>query len=326
MRQWQVQTLGEPRDVLKLVDVPKPDVKVGQVRIRVEAAAVNFLDILVCQGKYQEKPPLPFTPGAEIAGVVEEVGEGASLHIGQRVVAMCALPNGGFSEYVSVSERDVYAMPESITAPEAAAHFITYQTAYYALHTCANLQPGETLLVHAGAGGVGSAAIQIGKAAGAVVIATAGGAEKVDICRRLGADEVVDYRAGSFIDVVKERTQGRGADVVFDPVGGDVFDASRKCISFMGRLLVIGFAGGRIADAPTNHALVKNYSIVGVHWGLFRRLMPEKVRDIEDRLVDMMLEASIQPLIYKEYPFDTLPDALEELATRKTWGQLILNP
>ena len=165
--------------------------------------------------------------------------------------------------------------------------FITYQTAYYALHRNAHLLAGETLLVHAGSGGVGSAAIQLGKAAGATVIATAGSDEKTQVCKELGADFVINYRSNDFVQIVKEITDGKGADVIFDPVGGDTFDRSRKCIAFEGRILVIGFAGGRIADAPTNHALIKNYSIVGVHFGLFRNLMPKEVMKAHLELMEL---------------------------------------
>ncbi|MDN4595171.1 NADPH:quinone oxidoreductase family protein [Polycladomyces subterraneus] len=326
MRAWVVKELGEVREVLRLQDVPMPKVLPGTVLIRVEAASLNFFDILLCKGKYQEKPPLPFTPGAEIAGTIEKTGAGVSLKTGQRVFALPQLPAGGFAEWVVVPEEAVYPIPEEVPATEAAAMFITYQTSYYALHRCARLQPNEVLLVHAGAGGVGSAAIQLGVAAGARVIATAGGPEKVHICRELGAEAAIDYRTENFVEVVKTLTNGRGADVIFDSVGGDVFDLSRKCIAFEGRLLVIGFAGGRIAEAPTNHALVKNYSIVGVHWGLFRRLMPEKVREAHEQLMSLYQAGHIRPLIFKQFSFEELPDALELLQGRKTWGKLVVTP
>ncbi|MDR6225684.1 NADPH:quinone oxidoreductase family protein [Desmospora profundinema] len=324
MRTWQVQALANPSEALQRVELPKPTPDVGEVLIHVEAAALNFFDILLCQGKYQEKPSLPFTPGAEISGTVAAVGKGGSLKAGQRVVATPPLPSGGFAEWVSVPEDHVYPIPDSIPWSEAASMFITYQTAYYALHRCAKIQPGEVLLVHAGAGGVGSAAIQLGVAAGARVIATAGGAEKVNICKELGAEAVIDYREDDFVPIVKNVTEGRGADVVVDSVGGDTFDRSRKCIAFEGRLLVIGFAGGRIADAPTNHALVKNYSVVGVHWGLFRRLMPERVVKAHRELMKLYEQGVIRPLVYKEYSFDDLPQALNDLAQRKTWGKLLV--
>lgn len=326
MNTWQVTQLGDPQDSLSLVDISKPVPKAGEVLIKVEAIALNFFDILQCQGKYQEKHSLPFTPGAEVSGIIEELGDEVNFSVGQRVLATPLLPNGGFSEYVIVAEKSVFPIPDNLPYNEAAALFITYQTAYYALHRNAHLLAGETLLVHAGSGGVGSAAIQLGKAAGATVIATAGSDEKIQVCNELGADFVINYRSNDFVQIVKELTDGKGANVIFDPVGGDTFDRSRKCIAFEGRILVIGFAGGRIADAPTNHALIKNYSIVGVHFGLFRNLMPKEVMKAHLELMDLYEKEMIRPLIYNEFPFGKVPDALDLLADRKTWGKLIVKP
>lgn len=326
MRSWKVTELGEPRDVLQLQDSVRPSVEAGKLLIEVEAASLNFFDILLCQGKYQEKPSIPFTPGAEVCGIIRKAGEGCKLQEGQRVIATPGMPEGGLSEWVSVPENSVYVISDSVSASEAAGMFITYQTSFYALYHRGNLQKGEVLLVHAGAGGVGSAAIQLGKAIGAKVIATAGGPEKVQLCKDLGADIAIDYIADDFVKIVKEETAGRGADVIYDPVGGDVFDRSRKCIAFDGRILVIGFAGGRISDAPVNHALIKNYSIVGVHWGLFRNLNPEKVTKIHESLMSLYEQEKIRPLVYKEYNFEDVPSALEILADRKTYGKLIVKP
>jgi len=326
MRSWMVTELGEPKDVLKLEEVPKPAVEAGKVLVEVESSSLNFFDILLCQGKYQERPPIPFTPGAEISGIIRSVGEGCKLKAGQRVIATPELPKGGLSEWVSVPEDSVYVISESVSAGEAAAMFITYHTSYYALYHRANIQKGEVLLVHAGAGGVGSAAIQLGKAKGAKVIATAGGQEKVQICKDLGADVAIDYLSDDFVDIVKKESDGFGADVIFDPVGGDVFDRSRKCIAFDGRLLAIGFASGRIPDAPVNHALIKNYSIVGVHWGLFRKRNPDKVKEIHENLMQLYELGAIRPLLYKEYNFADVPDALKVLADRQTYGKLIVKP
>ena len=292
--------------------------------IDVQAAALNFFDILLCRGEYQERPELPFTPGGEISGTVREEGEG--MRAGQHVIATPPLPRGGFAEQVAVPMSSVFHIPESMPFEKAAALPITYQTAHVALHHRAQLKADETVLVHAGAGGVGSAAIQLAKAAGARVIATAGGPEKVDICRKLGAQIVIDYRKENFIEVVKEATEGHGADVVFDPVGGDTFDGSRRCVAFEGRILVIGFAGGRIADAPTNHVLVKNYSVVGMHWGLYTRVMPELVRRTHDDLIQLYKEGKIDPLIFETTPFEELPKALKLLGNRGTYGKLVMRP
>jgi len=324
MKGWLTTKLGEPKDVLTIENLDKPVRKENEVLINVKAVALNFFEILLCQGKYQEKPPLPFTFGSEISGVVVEVPEGSRFKVGQRVLAQPKLPNGGLVEYVSVQENTVYPIPDSMSWNEAASFFITYHTAYYSLFNRANIQPGEVLLVHAGAGGVGSAAIQLGKACGAFVIATAGGEEKKRICEELGADIAIDYSQDDFVEIVKEATKGRGADVIFDPVGGSVFDKSRKCIAFDGRLLVIGFAGGEIPTVPANHILVKNYSVVGVHWGYFNRLYPEQVQKEHEELMNLYAEGKIKPLIYHEYPFEELKDALHMLAGRKTWGKAVI--
>jgi len=326
MRAWQVQQLGDPEQALKLVEVEEPSPGPGEVVIEVEAAALNFFDILLCRGEYQERPELPFIPGGEISGTVREVGEGVDMQAGQRVIATPPLPRGGYAGKVAAPASSVFPIPESMPFDKAAALPITYQTAHVALHHRAQLSAGETLLVHAGAGGVGSAAIQLAKAAGAQVIATAGGQEKVEICRELGAKIAIDYREENFIEVVKESTEGRGADVVFDPVGGDTFDASRRCVAFEGRILVIGFAGGRIAEAPTNHVLVKNYSVVGVHWGLYTRVMPDLVRSTHDELVQLYEDGKIDPLIFRTVSFEELPEALKLLGSRGSYGKIVMRP
>ncbi|HET7269500.1 MAG TPA: NADPH:quinone oxidoreductase family protein, partial [Rubrobacter sp.] len=276
--------------------------------------------------EYQERPELPFTPGGEISGTVREAGGGASVRVGEHVIATPPLPHGGYAEEVAVPTSSVFPIPESMPFEKAAALPITYQTAHVALHHRAHLNAGETVLVHAGAGGVGSAAIQLAKATGARVIATAGGPEKVEVCRKLGAEIVVDYREENFIEVVKEATEGRGADVVFDPVGGDTFDGSRRCVAFEGRILVIGFAGGRISEAPTNHVLVKNYSVVGMHWGLYARVMPELVRSTHEQLIQLYQDGKIDPLIFKTVSFEDLPKALKLLGGRGTYGKLVTRP
>jgi NADPH:quinone reductase len=204
--------------------------------------------------------------------------------------------------------------------------FITYQTGICALHHRGRLAAGETLLVHAAAGGVGTAAVQLGKAAGARVIGTAGGAAKCDVVRGLGADEVIDYASEDVIARVKELTGGRGADVIYDPVGGDIFDVSRKVVAFEGRILVIGFAGGRFADAPTNHALVKNYSVVGVHWGLYRRMQPERIPRWQAELDALWRDRKIDPLVGAEFALTDAPAALRALGSRGTTGKVVLTP
>jgi NADPH2:quinone reductase len=326
VRAWRVHELGEPADVLRLEDVEAPRAGLGQVGIEVEAVALNFPDILLCKGMYQERPPLPFTPGLEIAGRVVETGEGAGIPEGSRVIAMPPMPGGGMAERVVAPEAVVFPVPEDMPAAAAASLLIAYQTGHFGLHRRAGLTEGETLLVHAGAGGVGSAAVQLGRAAGARVIATAGGAEKVAVLERLGVDIAIDYTSDDFVEVVKEATGGRGADVIYDPVGGDTFDRSRKCIAWEGRLLVIGFAGGRIPEVPANHVLLKNYSVVGLHWGAYFRNDPRLVHATHALLLQLYEKGEIDPLISAELPLEDAPAALERLGARGTWGRVVLRP
>jgi NADPH2:quinone reductase len=324
VRAWRVHELGEPIDVLRLDDVAPTDPGPGELAIEVSACALNLADALLCRGEYQEKPPLPFTPGLEVAGTVVHAGPGAVHEVGERVLAQPRLPHGGLAERTVALDRDAFAVPDSLDDAAAAALHVTYQTGWFALYHRAQLRQGETLLVHAGAGGVGSAAIQLGLAAGARVIATAGGAEKVRICEELGAELAIDYRSDDFVEAVKEATGGRGADVIYDSVGGDTFDRSRRCVAFEGRILVIGFASGRFADAPTNHVFVKNYSVVGLHWGLYKRHAPELVARAHDELLGLHARGLISPLISAQRPLEEAPDALTDLARGGTWGKLVI--
>jgi NADPH2:quinone reductase len=314
MKAWQVTRHGEPADVLRLVDVPEPEPGPGQLKVKVRAAALNFPDVLLCRGQYQIQPPLPFTAGVELCG--EVVGSG------QRIVGTPALPHGALAEYALVEEREVYEAPESLDDAEAAALFIAYQTGWFGLHRRARIQPGETLLIHAAAGGVGSAAIQLGKAAGAKVIGVVGGAEKAKVAAELGADVVIDRREQDFVSVVKEVTGGRGADVVYDPVGGEAYAGSAKCVAFEGRIIVVGFAGGTVPAPHLNHALVKNYSILGLHWGLYRTKDPESIRECHDRLTELAASGAISPLIGGRLGLDEVPDGLTRLGAGDTVGRL----
>ena len=317
MRAWRVHELGDVSQVMRLEDVEEPVPAEGQIRVRVRAAALNFPDILMAQGRYQERPPLPYTPGMELCGETDD---------GRRVIGAPAGGPGALAEYALMDARDAWPVPDSLSDEKAAALFVTYQTGHVGLHRRAHLQAGEWLLVHAGAGGVGSAAIQLGKAAGARVVATAGGAHKAEVCRELGADHVVDYTTEDFVPVVKELTDGEGADVVYDPVGGDVFDRSRKCIAFEGRLLVVGFTSGRIPEAPANHALVKNYSVVGLHWALYKKKDPAVIGQTHDELVRLVTAGAIDPLVGQVLPLDQAPQALAALADRGTVGKVVLVP
>jgi NADPH2:quinone reductase len=318
VKAWRVHELGAPADVLRLDDVPDPVPGDGELLVRVDACALNFPDVLLCLGRYQEQPPLPFSPGLEVCGTV--VGTGA------RVIGGPPLPNGGLAELAVLPADGTFEVPAGMPADEAAGLLITYQTAYVGLHRRAGLRAGEWLLVHAGAGGVGSAAIQVGLAAGARVVATAGGPEKVAVCRELGAHEAIDYRIEDIAARVREITGGHGADVVWDPVGGDVFDASRRCIAFEGRLVVVGFTSGRIPDVPAGHVLVKNYSVVGLHWGLYRSKDRSVVVDAHAALGRLYADGKIRPLVSERVAMADAPQALTRLATRATVGKVVVLP
>lgn len=326
MRAWRVHELGDPWQVLRMEEIPDPVPTPGTVLVRVRAVALNFPDVLLCQGLYQEKPPLPFTPGLEVCGEVVSGGHGIGLTPGTRVYGAPGLPGGGLAEYTLLPESETYPVPAGMPDGQAAGLYITYQTAYVGLHRRAGLRAGETLLVHAGAGGVGSAAIQVGLAAGARVIATAGGPNKTARCRELGAHEVIDYATEDIVDRVRHLTGGHGADVIVDPVGGTVFDASRRCVAFEGRLLVIGFAGGTIPQVPAGHLLVKNYSVVGLHWGLYRRKDPGYVSQVHQELTRLYARGAIAPLVGVELPLAQAPQALHRLATRASVGKVVLCP
>jgi len=315
---------GEPSE-MQYAEVADPTPGLDQVLIDVKAIGCNFPDILIVQGKYQMKPPLPFSPGHEVAGIVLAVGAGVTrVHQGQRVFAMIEL--GAYAERAVADETRVFAIPDAMSFEEAAAFALVNQTSYSALVHRAQMQPGEWLLVHAAAGGVGLAAVQIGKALGARVIATAGTAAKLEIARQSGADVRVDYRTEDWVERVKRVTDGHGADVIYDPVGGDVFDGSSKCIAFEGRLLVVGFAGGRIPSIAANRILLKNMSVVGVHWGMYQTLGSPLVDQWMSALLTMHGKGQIWPVIYKTYPLADAAKALAAIAARESYGKVVLIP
>jgi NADPH2:quinone reductase len=316
------KAFGEPESLV-LEEVQSPPLADNEVRVRVHAAGVNFPDILIIQGKYQYKPAFPFSPGGEAAGEVIEVGpEVSGFKPGQRVVAMS--PYGAFAEEMVAPEFKVMAIPDELDYVTAASMSLTYGTSAYALIDRGALQPGETLLVHGAAGGVGLAAVEIGRALGARVIATAGSDEKLQIAAEHGAQELINYRDGDFKDKVKELTDGNGADVIYDPVGGDVFDQSLRCINWGGRLLVIGFASGRIPSAPANLALLKSCSIVGVFWGAWSQREPEANAKTFEKILDWWREGTIRPHISHTFPLAQAGDALYALIERKVVGKAVL--
>lgn len=315
---------GEPAS-LEYAEVPAPEPGPGQVRIDVRAIGCNFPDILMVQGRYQVKPPLPFSPGHEVAGVVSAVGTGVSApKPGDRVFAV--LRWGAYTEAVAVPATHIHALPEFMTFEEGAAFGLAYQTSWCALLHRTRIRPGETLLVHGAAGGVGLSAVQIGRVLGARVLATAGAAEKLEVARAAGADVVIDYRTEDWVERVKRETDGRGADVIYDPVGGDVFDGSTRCLAFEGRLLVIGFAGGRIAEVATNRVLLKNIDVIGVHWGLYNERDPALVRRWMTELLGLARLGRLKPVIFKTYPLREAPAALAALASRESYGKVVLVP
>jgi NADPH2:quinone reductase len=328
MKAWVVHAWGEPDSMVfeTVDDAPASD---GLVRIKVEASAINFFDALLIAGTYQMKPEFPFTPGGEVAGTVISAPADSGFAPGDRVMAgalMDAIGHGGYAEVVDTLPMMVQRVPDGMSFEDAAAFNIVYQTGYFGLHIRAHIQPGEVLLVHGGAGGTGTAAIQLGKAAGATVIATAGTDEKVQVCLDIGADHGINYKTQDFADEVNRITEKRGADVIWDPVGGDVYDRSTKCIAFEGRIIIVGFTSGRIPEAKANHVLVKNYSVVGLHWGAYNLKKPELIQEVVRTLHEMYARGEIKPHISATYHLSDAVAALTEVASGRTTGKVLLIP
>jgi NADPH:quinone reductase len=324
MRAWRAHHYGPYREALRLDDIDPPDVPEQGAVIAVEAASLNFPDLLAIAGKYQVKAPLPFTPGMEAAGTVIAVGSKSRYQVGDRVIANNLW--GAFAEQMPAPDQSLFPIPPGLSAAQAASFVITYQTGWFALVHRAHLRAGETLLVHGGAGGVGIAAIQLGRALGAQVIATAGSDDKLEVCRRAGAHHAIHYRDDDFVAAVNKLTSGRGADVVYDPVGGDVFDRSLKCIAWEGRLLVIGFASGQIPELKINRVLLKNISIVGLYWGAYQLRDPAKIQVAHQALTEHVARGEIAPVVWRSLPLAELPDALAALESRASWGKVVVVP
>lgn len=322
MKAWQVYQWCEPEQ-MTFADVPLPEPGPRQVRIRNRAAALNFFDVLQIRGKYQVKPPFPFTPGAEVSGVVDAVGSDVENVVpGMRAAA---LPSGSaFAEYSIAAADRTFLIPDAMSFEQAAAMPIVYHTSWFALDRRARLSPGEWVLVHAGASGVGMAAIQLAKACGARVIATAGSEAKLEFCLQQGADHAIGYTGSSWVDRVKEITAGHGADVIYDPVGGEVFELSTKCIAPEGRLLVVGFASGTIPTFAANRVLLKNMSVAGVFWGQFVSDKPGYLLETHERMCRLFFEKKINPVVGRTLPLSEAPFALRELADRKISGKSVL--
>ena len=310
---------------LGVEDVPSPVLRDGAVRIKVQAAGVNFADLLLIAGQYQEKPAFPFTPGAEAAGVVTEVGAGVTgLKIGDRVMALTGL--GAFAEEAIVDAQRALAMPPAMEFETGAAFPVAYGTSHGALEWRARLQSGEWLLVTGAAGGVGLTAVEIGKAMGARVIACAGSADKLAIAQQHGADHLVDYSKEDIRERVKAITGGRGADVIYDPVGGDAFDASLRSIAWGGRIIIIGFAAGRVSQIPANIVLVKNIDVIGFYWGSYQAHKPDLLRRSFTQLFRWFQEGKLRPHVSHRLPLERAGEALQLLQQRQSTGKVVLIP
>ena len=322
MRAVLCEAWGSP-EALAVADVPEPRPGPDEVLIRVHACGVNFADALIVQGRYQEKPALPFTPGLEVAGEIVAMGRDVGgLGTGQRVAALCT--TGGYAEMAVAPAAVTVRIPDSMPSETAAGFMVAYGTAHLGLGHRAGLRSGETLLVHGAGGGVGLAAVEVGKTMGATVIATAGSEDKRALARAHGADHVIDYRAGRFKDIVKTLTDGRGADVVFDPVGGGVLAQSMRCIAWEGRLLVIGFAAGDIPEVPAGLVLVKNISLVGVYWGAYRIHDPGLVTASLRHLLGWYEKGALRPVISEVLPLEHAAQALRRLLCREARGKIVL--
>lgn len=313
---------GTP-DTLSLEDVPSPELADDQVRIRVLACGINFPDVLMVAGTYQAQPDLPFTPGAELCGEIIEVGAAClGAEIGQRVIAMTG--SGALAEEVCVTEAAIVPVPDGIAAETAAGFLLAYGTSWHALKQRARLRRGETLLVLGAAGGVGLAAVELGRLAGARVIAAASTAEKLELAKSYGAERLINYTDASLKDTVRELTDGRGADVIFDPVGGPLFDDCLRCIAWQGRILVVGFASGSIQKIPANLPLLKGAAVVGVFWGRFLKMQAAEHRENTAELLGWLREARLKPHTSAVLPLSGAAAALKLLATRRAMGKVVV--
>jgi NADPH2:quinone reductase len=313
-----------PRDLV-IDEILPPEPNAGQILVRVNTAGLNFPDLLIIAGKYQLKPPLPFSPGFEIAGTIEKVGPDVSkFSEGQNVIAQVAM--GGFAEYAIAEEGHTHPKPDSMSDEEGAAFPLVYQTAYFGLAYRGALKKGETVLIHSAAGGVGLAAVQVARALGAgKIIGTVGSDDKLTLVRQHGVNVALNYQTEDFVEAVKRETGGRGADVIYDPVGGEVGERSTKCIAFEGRLVLVGFTSGRFSNFVSNHILIKNYSVVGLHWGSYRHNNPAKIEQGWNELMELYESGMLKPVIGGRYHMEQVADAMEFLASRKAVGKIVLH-
>jgi len=322
MRAVLCKSYGPP-DTLVVDDLPSPAPGAGEAVVSVKAAGVNFPDVLIIENKYQLKPPLPFSPGSELAGVVRQVGEGVTnVRAGDRVMAITGF--GSFAEEVKVDAKRLLAIPDGMDFVTAAAFGLTYATSDHALRDRGALQAGETLLVLGAAGGVGLSAIEIGKALGARVIACASSDDKLAVCRAHGADATINYATEDLRERIKALTDGKGPDVVYDPVGGPYTEPALRSIAWRGRLLVVGFAAGEIPRIPLNLTLLKGCAIVGVFWGDFARREPKQFAESIGQLGKWFREGKLKPHVSQTFPLARAVDALKLMAARKVKGKVVL--
>ena len=318
------EKLGGP-STLSIVDMPLGPPKEGEVKIGIKAAGINFPDILMVAGKYQHKPELPFIPGFEVAGEILEMGSASDeFHCGDTVMAH--MRTGGYAEQCIAPLEKIRPLPENFDFAQGAGFQVAYSTAYVSLVPRGNLEKGETLLVHGAAGGVGLAAIQLGKALGAKVIATVSSPKKVLAAKKNGADHVVLLKNSGFREEVKEITSGKGADVIYDPGGGEIFDESLRCIAWGGRLLVVGFADGRIPTAPANRILIKGCSVVGVRAGEYARKDPGKGEKAFQAILKLAKDGLLVPQIHSRLPLTQVAEAMDQISRREVIGKVVLTP
>lgn len=324
MPAWIVPRFGAPADVLRRDEVPVPVPGDGEVLVEVACTGLNFADVLCCRGTIQVTPPLPFTPGREVAGRVAGAAPGTGWLAGERVAAIPTLAHGGLARYCTVHHTNLFRIPDGLGDQQAACLAVNYHTAYLALFRRAGLRKGDTVLVHAGAGGLGSAAIQLANSAGARVLATAGSAAKIDACYRLGAQVAIDYTSEDFASVVRAHTSGRGADIVIDPVGGEACLRSFGCMSSEGRIVLLGFTSGSIPRIRATAAIMGNVSILGVNREVYRAAQPDLLREAHAAVLDAQARGFVRPLIDRVSAFAAAPDGLRDLEGRKVTGKVLV--
>jgi NADPH:quinone reductase len=330
MLAWQATSTGEPADVLHLAEVAVPAPGPGQLLVDVWSAGLNFSDALLTRGTFPGRPAGPFTPGLELCGEVVAVGEGVSRsRLGERVIGTTALPYGSLARFALAEGAELFPAPNQLDDTSASVFHLAYQTGWFGLYRRAGLRVGDTLLVHAAAGGLGSAAVQLGRAAGARVVAVVGDPEKVEVARRLGANVVLDRSTGSFEDLVsavRDATDGRGADVVYDPVGGPAFEVSRAVIAAEGRVVLVGTASGQVPALDAGHLLAGNYSVLGVSTSHYRRANPDLVARAHADLSSLAEAGALNPLVSQRLAFEDAPEGIARLAAGATVGRLAVSP